>query len=665
MFTSPIPQQTQVHALSSLTSSTITTGFAMAQIRPHSTKRQHQTEHEPVRITSRTPVPLDSGRPSLAQLPNDVVLLVLTFVEDSDLLKIASLSSTLYEQARHVQNHTVHINLDQRNQAWSRLDVLRSNLLLPSVRVLEVSGSSNTDQGRREEDKILSCLANMLPSMTGLRDLHWHIAMPIRSDRLWRMPAPIPRATLNHMPTQTRLHTSVAAMDEPHERVHAFLAQLVDNHNLFSLSVHIAFFDEHACRTAMRTLKQVLLSCPRLVRIPMLYVGPPDYRVHGVVDGPAPGAPYCGLGLSGGERPPALEELGLACYPWGREPTAALLAISSIYCTGYPEKGNEVQYWAQTFDWSRLRRLNNIPSNLALEIAPKLTALKEITLDLCWDKTKLTPFLEQIPTALELLSIPNWSYIGDKHGAITQHGAGLRKLAIHCLEPRKADSLMTDTDLVTLCNGLPHLEELTLDIARDKARNAWPYSTLDIIASFQCLRSIQLWFELGTGRPELPIPHLTVSAAHQLFAYIRERNKNIRHLELCSGTPRKWVLHGDPSWASQNSIRLLCEVSLRDGDTADRIVRVTCPDFSTKMNAELGRLSKETREDRRGVAEDSKRLLLEVDLDGPLTFDEWSARIQLTWERWEAREKARQPEQPQLQQKSVFKRLVSSVLKCI
>jgi hypothetical protein len=83
------------------------------------------------------------------------------------------------------------------------------------------------------------------------------------------------------------------------------------------------------------------------------------------------------------------------------------------------------------------------------------------------------------------------------------------------------------------------------------------------------------------------------------------------------------------------------------------------------MNAELGRLSKETREDRRGVAEDSKRLLLEVALDGPLTFDEWSAWIQLTWERWEAREKARQPEQPQLQQKSVFKRLVSSVLKCI
>jgi hypothetical protein len=180
----------------------------MAQICPHSAKRQHQTEHEhePVRIPARTPVPFDPGRPSLAQLPDDVMLTVLNFVDDSDLLTIASLCSSLYALARHVQNHTVHINLDQRNQARSRLDVLRNNLLLSTVRVLEVSASSNIDQERGEEDEILSCLANMLPSMTALRDLHWHIPTPIRSDWNWRMPAPIPRALLNHVPMQTRLH---------------------------------------------------------------------------------------------------------------------------------------------------------------------------------------------------------------------------------------------------------------------------------------------------------------------------------------------------------------------------------------------------------------------------------------------------------------------------
>jgi hypothetical protein len=167
--------------------------------------------------------------------------------------------------------------------------------------------------------------------------------------------------------------------------------------------------------------------------------------------------------------------------------------------------------------------LNSIPSKLALGIAPKLRALKEIIFEETIDTyyIELTAFLEQIPTALELLTIPSWGYIGNKHGAITQHGAALRKLTINCLEPWKAKSLVTDTDLVTLCSGLPYLEELTLDIARDKEWDAWPYSTLEIIASFRCLRSIQLWFELGTQGYALPRPHLTVSSARQLFAYLR------------------------------------------------------------------------------------------------------------------------------------------------
>jgi hypothetical protein len=95
---------------------------------------------------------------------------------------------------------------------------------------------------------------------------------------------------------------------------------------------------------------------------------------------------------------------------------------------------------------------------------------------------------------------------------------------------------------------------------------------------------------------------------------------------------------------------------MRDVDAADGFVRVTCPDFSTEMNAELGRLAKENREGRRGLAEDATRLLLEVALGGPLTVDEWTAWIKLTWVRWEARQKA------QRQQRSVFKRLVSTAL---
>jgi hypothetical protein len=661
-------------SLSSITTASVT----MARIRSYFSKRQQQnkTEHEhvPMRITVRVPVPLDPGRPSLAQLPVDVVLLVFSFVDDIDLSMIASLCSALYEKARLVQHYTVHIHLDKPRQARNRLDVLarNGNLLLPAVRMLEVSGSTNSSthrgqgegegEGEWNEDanKILTRLADMLPSMTGLRDLHWHLPKPTRRDQHWLMSPPIPRAFIDHVPTRTRLHTSVAAMDEPHDQVRAFLAQLVDSPNLFSLSVHIAFLEVHAqaCRTTMDAVKQVMLSSPRLARIPMLYVGPPVHPPWGMVGGgPRPGAPYCGLGLSGGERPPALEELGVAHYPWGREPTAALrgVRVGGIYCIGYPEKGNEFQYWAEKFDWSRLRRLNDIPTPVALEMAPKLTALKEAVFedrfDLCWDRTA---FLEQIPASLELLTIPSWSSVSNKPGPITRQGGALRKLTIHCLEPLwTVDNLVTDAHLVALRNGLPRLAELALDITRDEAGNAWPYSKLDLIASFPCLRSVRLWFKLGDGDPAPPMPHVTVSTIRQLFTYLRERNRNIQRLELCSGAPVMWTFTSDPSWAMQNSIRLVCEVSLCDGNAADGYVRVTCPNFSREVNAELCRLAEETREGKRGLAEDATRLLLEVALDGPLTVDEWTAWVKLTRVRWEARQKAQQ---------SVFKRLVSTAL---
>ncbi|OBT49997.1 hypothetical protein VE04_09822, partial [Pseudogymnoascus sp. 24MN13] len=44
-----------------------------------------------------------------AQLPDDAVRLVLSFLDDIDLRTMASVSSALYERARHVQRHTMHI----------------------------------------------------------------------------------------------------------------------------------------------------------------------------------------------------------------------------------------------------------------------------------------------------------------------------------------------------------------------------------------------------------------------------------------------------------------------------------------------------------------------------------------------------------------------------
>jgi hypothetical protein len=651
--------------------------FAMPRIRPYfnalARKHQHQhhsnNKHVPARITAREPVPLDPGRPSLAQLPEHVVLLILSFIQDSspgDVRKIAALSSALYEMALYVQHHTVHIDLDQSRHARDRLNLLSHNLLLPAVRVLEVSGSRQNLQLQEEEEgnEILNLLADTFPGMTGLRDLHWHVRSKRNIPLYLRREAtvPIPPSMLNHLPSQARLHTSVTCEDtlELHDQAQAreFLARLVDNQNLFSLSVQVSFFNQHECRETMRALKRVLLSCPNLASIPRLNVGyPRDRAYHGVWDGPVLGVPYCGLGLSNGERPPALEELGVVRYPWGQEP----FAVNGYDCHGYPEKGIESHYWAETFDWSRLLRLNDIPDNLALKIAPKLTHLKEVIFEErgseYWEKEKTTAtFLEEIPTALELLSIPSWSNVGNKPGPITRHGAELRKLKIH-EQWWTAHSLVTDKDLVDLCKGLPHLEELAIDMARDKNGNDWPYSALDIIARFSRLRTVQLWFELGDGRATPPTPHLTVSAARQLFGYLRERNKNIQRLELGSCARSFFSFVSDqPSWEMQNSISLVCEGSIRDGDVVEDFIRVTCPRFSKEMNAELGRLANGNREGRGGLPEDATRLSLKVALDGPLTRDEWTAWQELQSLHWHKAHR---------RQTSIFRRFVSSALKCI
>lgn len=70
-------------------------------------------------------------------------------------------------------------------------------------------------------------------------------------------------------------------------------------------------------------------------------------------------------------------------------------------------------------------------------------------------------------------------------------------------------------------------------------------------------------------------------------------------------------------------MRFVCEISIYDGNAAE--LRVTCPDLSKEMNAELGRLAAENREGRRELSEDATRLSLKVALDGPLSFDEWTA----------------------------------------
>jgi hypothetical protein len=301
-----------------------------------------------------------------------------------------------------------------------------------------------------------------------------------------------------------------------------------------------------------------------------------------------------------------------------------------------------------------LRKLNDISPDLALEIAPKLTALKEIDFSKGHIYCDTATFLEQIPTTLESLSLPCWEIIGDRHGVITRQGQTLRRLTIHDFQPWKPENIVANSDLLILSKSLPNLNELALDIPRDNSKNDWPYTTLDVIASFPRLRNIKLWFAL-TDSDAPPTPHVTVFAARQLFTYLRERNRNIQCLELCSGAIRNpWIgvpridLYEHP-WAVDNSIRLLCEVSFRGVDAADEFVRVTCPDLSADMDLKLSHLARRNEKRKRGKARSAKELLLEVALDGPLTLNEWKAWRSRVWR-----------DQSRRQQISMFRRLISS-----
>lgn len=578
-------------------------------------------------VVAREPVPLERGKPSLAHLPDHVVRRIFSFVQESsaeDILTVASLSSYLYAHARYVQHRVVHIDLNENTQARKRLDLITCHGLLPAIRMLKVSGGDRRELEDCED--ILIHLAGMLPDMTGLRDLDWNAGK--------NTVVPIPVSILEPLPSHLRLHTSVICEEtsESHAQAREFLVRLVNNRNLFTLSVRVYYTIEQECLRTMQALRNALLSCPNLVRLPQVNVCYPSRPPHGIVEGPGSRNLYCGLGLSGGEKPSALEELGVEFYPWGHK------AIHSydMYAVGYPEEGSELEYWAETFDWSRLRRLNIIPNELASLIIPKLINLREMVVsDRCypWDKTV---FLNEVPSTLESLTIPSWDHVGYKPDSIIRHSTQLRKLEVHRVD-QLPYHFMTDQDLAQLCDGLPYLEELGIDIDRDENTNDWPYGALDAIARFPRLRTIELWFKGGHPRDPAPTPFITVSSARRLFSYLRERSKSIRRLVLHSGAPPSMVFttiytRDKPYWAMQNSLTLVCNM-VYEGNAKEGAVSVTCPSLSNELNKKLDRLSRGDG-DRIVLADlDVKELPLKTALDGPLTMAEWEDWRHQRWVR--------------------------------
>ncbi|KAF4468220.1 hypothetical protein FALBO_4896 [Fusarium albosuccineum] len=617
----------------------------------------------------REPVPLDVARPCVAQLPDLVVRRILSFLHDlspSDMPTVACLSSYLYQQARYIQHQDIHVHLDNSKHVLDRLHLIRRLDQLAAVRTLRVSSRKYSDDQR--ETNVLAHIAEILPEMTGLRHLHWHVA--------WASPAspadhrgltavPIPAPILAALPAGLHLHTAVLCnpTSESHVQARAFLQRLAGNQSLCTLSINITFIEERDCAETMRALKNVLLSCP-ITSIPDMDVWYSRTGCEGY--GPKFGteAPYPGLGFTDGDRLPVLEELGLRDYPWGIE--------GAKHCQGYVGKGHEWDRWANMFDWSRLMRLNNLSPSLASAIAPKLTRLKEIVVD---NGGYFDPdFLDNVNSPLELLSLSGWNQVNSSPEKIAQFGATLRHLKVHEQDRAwtvKTPALITAPDLVNLGKSLISLEHVALDISRIQDTEAWPYEAFDAIAAFPQLCTVELWFPMDRDPPAMA-PSLTISSARHLFHYIRKRNGNIQRLTLHSDAPLPPtpMLFGnvveefrqpEPSWARYNNVSFVCEKNYRgEGSKEDEggYLSVSCPNLSWDKNAELNRLAQHS--DRK-VVEFTKYTLDElryrVALDGPLDKEEWVA--------WRAEYWRRQPKAQQApkEQSSSMRRFVIGPLK--
>lgn len=401
---------------------------------------------------------------------------------------------------------------------------------------------------------------------------------------------------------QTRLHVLCTGSKQSVSQ----LPQLAGSSSVSFVQVEAEYSTAAECRELTGPLKQVLLSCPNLRHL-SLNISPP--RAGCVV--PNPPSEYCGFGFSGGERLPPLESLEIIAYPWGREPNNSPINIHAI---GYPEQGEELDYWAETFDWSHLCRFSDHSSDLGIRIAPKLTALQEISLHHDHNKLSLRSFLLNVPSMLSSITIPYSRDVGID--AILRHKTNLRRLKIH-----NPDLLYKPQaqELLQLRDSLLNLNELALDI--DRADDMWPYSSLDLLASFPHLHRLELWFDLGHGSDAPARPYLTVSSARHLCEYMHDRSVTLQSLILHSGC-RPQPTHGYPTdevlWRAANTTSFTCDMV----NQTSSLFTLTCSNLDAAQNEKI-QSNLQSGEHRIVDFPKGQNVAFKVAIDGPLSMEDW------------------------------------------
>lgn len=193
---------------------------------------------------------------------------------------------------------------------------------------------------------------------------------------------------------------------------------------------------------------------------------------------------YLGISFRNGERPPQLEELELAKYPFGR--------FNSDYREGYPADRDEEAYWAEVFDWSRLRVLRTSMPGLAIKLLPFLTSLEELSLhNTGWYAEALCPLLMELPATLKAIEVDSVRCISWE--VIVRHGVSLTKLRIHEMEKEAqsgdwSENALSDSSLVKIREQCLCIEQLALDVARH-GKHIFPIlSRVNVVRHWQLLR---------------------------------------------------------------------------------------------------------------------------------------------------------------------------------
>jgi hypothetical protein len=551
-------------------------------------------------IDNRKPTPQDPGMPSIMTLPDDTILNIFNIVYDvssRSVLNLAVVCTYWYRLARYVQSQRLSINLD-RKTPFKRLDAIISSNLLLAVRTLHVIGARHV----QDADTIVSHLSIVVPQMTGLRDIIWE-GSPI--------PEPIHRYLRREH--RLRLHLILTCDIYKDDRACVLLKSLASSPNLVSIAVGMSYSQGSACLEITQPLKRVLLSCTRLSK---LSLNLSEIMYDNYLD--LPPDRHCGIGLSNGQRPPPLEEINIESYTWG------VLENRERYPPGW----DEVDYWAEVFDWSRLRRLRESHTTLASKLVSRLKALKEVDFSDMHhlEQHTVRAFLEGLPSVLESISISSVAPVGT--AAIMLHSSGLRKLEIHQKNIWGSSfdkATISSQDLALLRDGLPRLEELAVDLARNG--DAWPKDLLDILVTFPSLHSLSLCFELGHPNQHMPPscrPYVTASTASKLFSYLLEhpyrkpsRLSRVQVSSCRSSQPPTFLFSEHDYWPEENSTIIVCETVYPESNNE---FTVTCPNLSYSGNEILQRVL-----DNPQIPSTSRpdTVSFRVALEGPLSFEDW------------------------------------------